>query len=457
MAYGGIRFIQNGWIEKLYIEPQFFFKYYGFEWVEVLNPNNMYILLYLIIGSALFVALGLFYRLAIIVFFCSFTYLQLIDATNYLNHYYLVCLLAFLLLFLPANRAFSLDVLFGFVKRKTKVPAWTINILIFQLCVVYTFAGIAKLNSDWLFRAMPMAIWLPERADFPVLGSIFALKWTPFLASWFAAFYDLTIAYFLMSRYTRNTAYIFVLVFHVMTYLLFNIGLFPIIMIFSTLIFFPATKHEAILQWFGYKGNSGGSQSLISNISIIKNITDKFPSIGGMPKAGWVNTTHPCPSQEGNFSKTNSLLSIETENPYSFKPFAKAFLYPLMGTYIAIQLLLPLRHLAYPGNVLWTEEGYRFSWRVMLVEKNGQAIFTITEPKTGRKSEINNKWYLTKFQEKQMSIQPDFMVQYAKFLKQEQKEKHGIENAIVTVDSYVALNARAGKRFIDSDRDLAKE
>ena len=110
MMWGALRFVWNGWVEKLYVEPTFFFKFYGFHWVEVLEETGLYVLFGVVIVSALCIALGLFYRIAAIVFFLSFTYIELMDATNYLNHYYLVCLFAFLLIFLPANRAFSLDV-----------------------------------------------------------------------------------------------------------------------------------------------------------------------------------------------------------------------------------------------------------------------------------------------------------------------------------------------------------
>ena len=148
MAFGAVRFVLNGWIEKLYVEPVFFFKFYGFGWVEVLSEGGMYMLLSVIIVSAIGISLGLFYRLSSLTFFFSFTYLELIDATNYLNHYYLVCLFAFLLIFLPAHHNFSLDCWRKPSLKCTHVPAWTIRILIFQLILVYTFAGLAKLNSD---------------------------------------------------------------------------------------------------------------------------------------------------------------------------------------------------------------------------------------------------------------------------------------------------------------------
>ncbi len=239
MLFGAIRFIQNGWVEKLYLEPNYFFKFYGLEWAHPFDEKGMYILMSIIIWSATMVMLGFLYRIAIITFFVSFTYLEIMDATNYLNHYYLVCLLAFLMIFLPAHRSHSVDVLLWKKIKTDRVASWTINILIFQLTVVYTCAGIAKLDYDWLFEAMPLAIWLPEHQDIPILGYFFQFKWMAYLMSWGGAFYDLTIAYFLMLKKTRNWAYAMVVIFHLLTWMLFNIGLFPLIMIVSTLIFFP--------------------------------------------------------------------------------------------------------------------------------------------------------------------------------------------------------------------------
>lgn len=400
MMFGSARFVYNGWIEKLYLEPKFFFKFYGFEWIKPLGETGMYLLLALIIASAFMIMVGLFYRLATIIFFSSFAYLELIDATNYLNHYYLVVLLAFLLIFLPANRLFSIDVLLKPKLAFAKVPAWTINILILQLTIVYTCAGIAKLNPDWIFRAMPLAIWLPEHQDIPVLGYFFKYKWVAFAFSWFGAFYDLTIAYFLMINKTRNWAYFFVIVFHLMTYLLFNIGLFPFIMIFSTLIFFPGKYHE---KWL-----------------------NKFTSF--------------------NFKNTT----------FDYNKLSLKILNPLLIAYFLLQIILPFRHVFYPGNPQWTEEGYRFSWRVMLLEKSGQATFRIEDTVNQRKTEIINGQYLTQFQEKQMSIQPDFILQFAHFLKKEYQQRHGIENPIVTVESYVALNGRTSQTLIDPKINLVK-
>ncbi len=399
MAYGALRFMFRGWVEKLYVEPRFFFKFYGFYWVEDLGHVGSYVLYAVIAVSAFFVMLGLFYRYAAAMFFLSFTYSELIDATNYLNHYYLVCLLAFLLIFLPANKAFSLDVWLNRVKAVNLVPAWTINVIILQLTIVYTCAGLAKLNPDWLLDGMPLKVWLPEHKDFPLLGNVFSHTWSPYIFSWFGAFYDLSVAYFMMWRKSRPIAYVAVVVFHVLTKILFNIGLFPFIMIFSTLVFFSADFHAKLLGWIGYKKDNLNLEGLKYNMR---------------------------------------------------------FLRPLLIVFFALQLALPFRYLLYPGNILWTEEGYRFSWRVMLVEKVGYATFYVRDKVSGRKSEVMNRDYLTSFQEKQMSIQPDFILQYACFLADVYSEKYGIDNPEVRVDSFVALNGRPSQRFIDPNVNLTK-
>ena len=402
MAIGAVRFMQKGWVERLYVEPKFFFKFYNFEWIQPLSAEGMYILYSTIALSAALVMLGLFYRIAIIVFFLSFAYTELIDVTNYLNHYYLVCLLALILCFLPAHRAFSLDILRNKNWKCSHIPAFCIYLLLFQVGLVYFFAGWAKLNTDWLFRAMPLAIWLPTKADFPVLGNLFAQPLTAHLFSWFGAIYDLTIPFFLLNTYTRPFAYVAVIAFHVLTKMLFNIGLFPWIMILSTLIFFSPAFHQRLLGKLGYR-------------------------------------------------------TLDQKVNYQFPTLAKRLLLLPLLIYVVFQVCFPLRYLCYPDQVQWTEQGYRFAWRVMLVEKNGQATFKVKDTASNRQSEVINSHYLTPYQEKQMSIQPDLMLQFAHHLAQEYQTKYNFVAPIVTVDCQVALNGRVSQTLIDPNVDLAKQ
>ena len=78
-------------------------------------------------------------------------------------------------MFVPAHRSFSMDVLRNPALEVATAPAWTINIFKLQLGIVYFFAGLAKLNPDWLFDAMPLRIWLPANAHLPVIGWLLEL------------------------------------------------------------------------------------------------------------------------------------------------------------------------------------------------------------------------------------------------------------------------------------------
>ncbi|MCK6693173.1 MAG: HTTM domain-containing protein, partial [Thermoanaerobaculia bacterium] len=246
-----IRFWALGWIEDHYIQSKVQFKYYGFEWVQLLPPAGMYALHVGMLLGALGIMLGYRYRWSALLFFLTFTYTELIDLTYYLNHYYFVSWVSLLLIFLPAHRYFSLDALRNPGMRRTETPRWTILILQFQLAVVYVFAGLAKINYAWLIDAMPLRIWLPANDTLPLIGPLLKWHYTPWLFSWAGMLYDCTIVFWLSYRRTRPWAYAAVIFFHVVTGLMFQIGVFPAVMIGATLIFFPAGWHEGVLEWVG--------------------------------------------------------------------------------------------------------------------------------------------------------------------------------------------------------------
>lgn len=407
MVISIIRFWSYGWIDKLYIQPKFFFSYYGFEYIKPLGQFTY--LLFLICAIAAFmVAIGYKYRISIIIFFLSFTYIELMDKTTYLNHYYFISLLSFLMIFLPAHAYFSVDALKNRNKAFQYIPKWSIDSIKLLLAIVYVYAGLAKLNSDWLFRAMPLKIWLPSKFDVPILGNYFGEEWMHYAFSWGGALYDLSIPFLLLWSRTRWFAFMLVVIFHVLTRVLFPIGMFPYIMIFSALIFFDARLHKKIL-----------------------NVIAKLLR---------VNTGYF--ENKRQFSLKNKLF---------FKLVTSVLI-----LFFAIQLLFPFRYLLYPGELFWTEEGYRFSWRVMLTEKAGYTQFKVVNGQNGKWFYVDNTEFLTSFQEKQMATQSDFILQYAKFL-----EEHfyalGHRNIEIYVDSRVALNGRLSTPFIDPNIDLTKQ
>lgn len=404
MMFGSIiRFWAYGWIKSLYIEPNYFFTYYGFEWVKPLGSYT-YIIFFICALASLLVAFGYKYRISIIVFFLSFTYIELMDKTTYLNHYYFISILSLLMIFLPANARFSLDTFLN-MKEYEKVPKWTIDSIKLLLGIIYFYAGLAKLNSEWLFRAQPLKIWLTSKYDLPLIGSNFMQQeWFHYLMSWGGALYDLFIPFLLLYRKTRIFAFILVLFFHIFTRVLFPIGMFPYIMIVSSLIFFDAKLHRSII-------------SFVQRISIFK----KF--------------------------------NLRRISEYKYDTLSSYVIAKIAVLFFVFQLLFPWRYLLYPGELFWNEEGYRFSWRVMLIEKSGIATFKIVDAKTKNFFYVDNKDFLTPFQEKEMSTQPDFILQYANYLG-DHFASQGHQNIEVYVDSYVALNGRLSERFIDPNTNL---
>lgn len=398
-----IRFWAKGWIHDLYIKPNYFFSFYGFEFVKPLGEYT-YILFFICGASALLVALGYFYRAASISLFLSFTYIELIDKSTYLNHYYFISMICLLMIFLPAHAYFSVDAYRNKQLHSDQIPQWSIDSIKLFVCLLYFFAGLAKINSDWLLEARPLRIWLPAKNDIPLIGPLFNHLWVAYAFSWAGCLYDLSIPFLLLGRSTRLWAYFAVVFFHVLTALLFPIGMFPYIMMATALIFFSSTFH----------------QKIIDTISSWINLSKEF---------------------------------LQPNKPYKFKKHTQTVLLASLIIFFLVQLALPFRYLMYPGELFWTEEGYRFSWRVMLMEKAGHAQFLIKDA-TGKQKIVDNAQFLTPLQEKMMATQPDMILQYAHILR-DYYSAHGFQNPQVYVDSYVGLNGRLGKPLIDPHTDLA--
>ena len=396
MFIGTLRFWYLGWIETNLLAAKFQFKYSGLEWVVM--PTNswmLYLVFLLLLLSALGVMLGYRYRLSAISLFLSFTYIELLDITWYLNHYYFISILLFLLALLPAHRHLSMDVYLKRVDAVKAIPSWMIALPRFQMGILYVYAGIAKIQYDWLIEAVPMRIWLPAHSHEPILGALFAWKYSPWIFSWIGMIYDCTIPFFLGNKRTRNWAYLSVVVFHSLTGWLFQIGMFPVVMMGITLVFFDAKIHEKIQEkWFHRHANLGTSEVRV------------------LPHTLWI-----------------------------------------VGIFCLFQILFPWRFLLYSGKLFWTESGYRFSWRVMLMEKAGTATFYVTRSDTQKEGEIDNADFLLPHQEKQMAMQADLIVQYAHYL-QSHFEKNKISVNKVRAEVYVTLQGKPSRLYFDPQLNL---
>lgn len=394
-----LRFMLLGWIDALYIQPAFHFTYLGFEWVKPLDASGMTLVFVTMSILSLLIMLGCAYRIAIALFFIIFTYVELIDQATYLNHYYFVSLVSFLLNFLPAHRYLSLDARLRPKLKSRYTPAWCILALQLQLAIVYFFAGFAKLNADWLIQGRPMAIWLKANTGIPLIGPLFDYDWTAIALSWAAAAYDLMIVVWLSRRRTRLVAYATVILFHLLTAMLFPIGVFPYVMIASTLIFFSGSELRRALHRIGIR-------------------------LPALPRPAFQPTIHASTA-------------------------AKV----ILAIFFSLQLALPLRHFLYPGDSNWTMEGYRFAWRVMLNEKTGFATFYVLDKTAGHRQVVYASQHLTPQQTRHMSYQPDMILQFAHYLA-DQHPQAGHHDLAVYAEVFVAHNGRPSKLLINPEQNL---
>jgi len=388
MVAAVVRFAARGWIGELLVEPRFHFTYLGFDWVRPWPGWGMHVHFALMGMAALGVMVGYGTRWSAAAFFVLFTHAELIEAASYLNHYYFVSIVALLCAVLPVGAAWSLD-----ARRVGRQPvgAWSYAVLRAQLALVYVFAGLAKLNGDWLWRGEPLRTWLAAHADAPVVGGLLALPATALLLSWGGALFDLTIPFWLAWRRTRRWAYAAAVVFHTSVWLLFPIGVFSWVMLAAATVFFDPDWPRRLLR------------------------RPDTPEVhSSLAPARWVGA--------------------------------------LLVLHLGLQIVIPLRFLAYPGAVNWTEEGFRFAWRVMLVEKTGEVELLVESDALEQPVTIYPRRELTPLQYKMMSTEPDMIHQYALAVA----ERYG-GRARVHARAYASLNGRPSQPLIDERIDLAAE
>jgi len=559
--FSTVRFYYYGWIEDFYLAPRHFFSYFGQDWILPYGETFIYSTFIIMALSALGIMLGLFFRVSSLLFFLSFTYVELIDKTTYLNHYYFVSLMAFLLLLTPAHRALSIDAKLFPRIRSFMVPKWSILALQCQIAILYFFAGLAKLNYDWLFKAQPMNLWLKSKADFPILGDLFVLPETAFIFSWTGMLFDICIAFLLFSKKLRPLGYLAVVIFHLLTWFLFPIGVFPWVMIGVTLIFFSGEWHGrlwalvqgsrfevrgsdsntiassplqgvrgkrgqavesselivqssdsntiASLSLQGVRGKRGpvgvGSSQFAVRGSKFKGFGRPFRGLGGSVGSsrfevrGWKLALNPLtercteflsnvfrpqegvskardsrfevrsskfevqgsdsnpqinpPHPSGTPPRRGILDSIRTWDISNLKPQISNLVLVFLAIHFLIQLALPIRHAFNDENLYWTENGYRFSWRVMLMEKTGHLEFRVKDIATQKESIVSLSEYFTAFQQRQLVTQPDMILQAAHIIAEDYATK-GLD-VEVYADSYASLNGNKHQRFVDPDVNLA--
>ena len=428
-AYGALRFLAKGWVGTLYLAPANHLTYPGFGWVRPLPAPWMHAHLVLLAVLGLCIAAGYRYRLATAAFLVGFAYVELIDAALYLNHYWYVTLVAAALAVLPLHRHGSLDARAGRIAPSATVPALVLWVLRGQIAAVYVFAGIAKLNGDWLFEALPLRLWLADSAHLPLIGSLLAMPLVAYAASWGGAFFDCTIVGWLSWRRSRPAAYVAVIAFHVLTGLLFRIGIFPAVMIAATLVFFPPDWPRRL---------PGRARARTPAA-----VPPGTPVAGPSPQDRTDPRAHPrAPAPPGT--------PVAGWSPRRWRWALAA-----VALVALVQVAVPLRHLAYPGNVRWTEEGYLLAWRVMITEKAGHVDFRVRDA-AGAEWQVGPELVLTGWQAAQATIRPDLLVATAHLVADHYRAA-GRGDVEVRADAFVSFNGRPHQRLVDPTVDLAAQ
>ncbi len=383
--------ILTGWVHETFIEPAFTFTFIGFEWLNVLHGEGMYVYFAMMGLAGLFIMLGLFYRVSMFTFFIMWAGVYLAQKSHYNNHYYLLMVMSAIMTLMPAHKDKSLDVRFNFTAKSETCARACIWYFILQIMVVYVFASINKMHLDWLL-AKPIGIWFKYKANYWLIGSLLQEKWVQYAVAWGGVIYDGLIVFLFLFKPTRKVAFGLSLFFNLFNSVVFQIGIFPYLMIALSLFFFPGGTIRRIF----YRQKK--------QIAPLKEAWDK--------KWTWA-----------------------------------------FCLYFFISILLPLRHRLFPGDASFTEEGHRLSWRMMLRSKSGSLRLEAVDKATGEKIKIKNRDYLTLNQQGSITGQPDMIWSFAQRIKADYA-KEG-KDVAVYARSRVSLNGGARKNLIDPEIDLA--
>ena len=398
-AFGAIA---TGWVRRIFVEPDFTFNFIGFDFFQQFPGTGpqMYAWFAVMGIFGVMVMLGYKYRLAIIGYAVMWSVVYLMQKSAYNNHYYLLMLLLWIMAILPAHTSFSLDARFRESIRDTSMPRWVTLFIILQLWIVYSYGSIAKLYPDWLDATVPQ-ILMRGRRDYYIVGPILQERWTHWVISYVGILFDGLIIPALLWKKTRKWAFFVSIFFHLFNSIVFQIGIFPYMSLAFTVFFYePKTIYNLFLK--RWKTYYEGSKEAVTNIIV---------------------------------------------------PSYKTAMLSVFGLYFIVQIGLPLRQHFIKDNVLWTEEGHRLSWRMMLRSKGGTVSFTLEDKATGKKRSLDYKKYLTKKQQRNIKTKPDVIWQFAQHVKREQAALG--KDVAIYVRCKVRVNGRKSKLLIDKEVDLA--
>lgn len=390
-CYGAIA---TGWVKKNLIDPEFTFNFIGFDWLQPLPGIGMYLYFVAMGTLGICIALGYRYRWSAAAFALLWTGVYLMQKTAYNNHYYLLVLIALIMTFLPANRNYSLDAKRDPSIRTSHMSAYIKWAIVLQLFMVYTYASVAKLYGDWLDFSI-IEILFKNKKSYPIIGGLLQEPMVHSVVGVSGILFDLLIVPAFLWKPTRKWAFFASIFFHLFNSIVFQIGIFPYLALAFTVFFF---EPESIRKLFFKKKEPYQGDAIVV-------------------------------------------------------PPQKKLVLGVLSLYFLIQLALPVRHYFIKDDVLWTEEGHRLSWRMMLRSRTGITTFSIVNHTTGNSYLVNLDDYLTRGQKSKIKSYPDFMWQFAQRLKREYTERG--EDISVFVNSRVSVNGKPYQEFIDPKIDLA--
>ena len=392
-CYGAII---TGWVRTNLVSPDFSFTVIGFEWLRNLLGPGMYVYFFIMGSLGVLVALGYRYRISMMTFTLMWTGSYLMQKTSYNNHYYLLILISGIMSLLPANSSVSLDARRDPELRQEWMYSYVKWIIVLQLFIVYTYASVAKWYQDW-FDFTIIEILMSSKSHYPIIGEWLQMEPAHIFIGVSGIVFDLLVVPALLWKPTRNFAFTCSIFFHLFNSIVFQIGIFPYLSLAFIVFFYPPETLRRIF-----------------------------------------------------LPRKNAYSGDEVGNPSYAKP-----LLLVSGLYFLIQILLPLRHHVIRGDVLWTEEGHRLSWRMMLRSRAGRVSFTVVNKATGKAELVDLRKYLTPKQRQKIAAYPDFIWQFAQHLKSTYAEE-GMKIAVYA-DSRVRVNRHPLASLVDPEVDLAQE
>lgn len=383
--------ILTGWVKRNLVDPEFTFSHIGLEWLQPLPGSGMYFYFLTMAAMGLLVMIGFRYRLSLGIFtlLWSGSYFMLKETYN--NHYYLLLLVCLMMLVMPANAYASVDVRRNPGVKRLQVPYWTSLLMISQVAIVYFFATISKFYPDWL-NGNFIRLLLFNKQHYPVVGSLFDQHWFHLFLAWSGMVFDGCIVPLLLWKRTRTIALVLSLIFHLFNSMVLQIGIFPFFALSFVLFFYPADL-----------------------------VRKRF-----FPKKAELNALQP---------------------DYYGRRLVPLVIIP----YLIVQIALPLRHWFIKGDVLWTEEGHRLSWRMMLRQRSGFARFNVKDKATGQ-VEIYRFHDMDQKQIDFAQSKPDGIWQMSQRISEEYRKKG--KEVCVYVDAKVSVNSGPFRRFVDPERDM---